>query len=186
MGSAQQSDEATARYQAVAPELVEPLRRYLARRTDRRTAESVLEVTFAECWRLRAELPDEDARLPWAYAVARRRLADVEAAPATPPRPATGSGDGRRYRDFLDDSLRDAWARLRPTSSEVLRLWAWEQLTAPEIAAVLEISPNAASSRLRRAKAALRAELDRDLEAAEGTGDTGPGEDAPSGEDDGA
>lgn len=171
MGSAQ-SDGAAARYDAVAPDLVEPMRRYLVRRVGLTRAEPLLGQALAECRRLHSELPDEDARLPWAYAVARTVVTAEEPEPrrGQPERPA-GDAEGRRYRDYLDDSLRDSWARLRPTSGEVLRLWAWEQLSAAEIAAVLEISPNAASSRLRRAKAALRAELDRDLENSSATGD---------------
>ena len=36
-----------------------------------------------------------------------------------------------------------------------MRLWAWERLTPREIAAVLDITANAASIRLHRAKARL-------------------------------
>ena len=50
-------------------------------------------------------------------------------------------------------------AALRPDEAELLRLWAWEQLTPGEIAAVLDITPNAASIRLHRAREKLRAEL---------------------------
>lgn len=55
--------------------------------------------------------------------------------------------------------LAEALAALPETDAELLRLWAWEQLTASEIAEALEITPNAASVRLHRAKAKLRAEL---------------------------
>ena len=40
-----------------------------------------------------------------------------------------------------------------------LRLWAWEDLSAGEIAAALRITPNAASIRLHRAKARLKEAL---------------------------
>ena len=38
---------------------------------------------------------------------------------------------------------------------EVLRLWAWEDLAPAEVAVALDVSPNAASIRLHRAKAKL-------------------------------
>ncbi len=54
-----------------------------------------------------------------------------------------------------DPALHEALAALRPEEAELLRLWAWEQLTPAEIAVVLEITPNAASTRLPRAKRKL-------------------------------
>ena len=53
---------------------------------------------------------------------------------------------------------------LSPDDAELLRLWAWEQLTPGEIATVLDITSNAASIRLHRAKEKLRAAL-RKVEA---------------------
>ena len=50
-------------------------------------------------------------------------------------------------------------AALRDEDAELLRLWAWEQLTPAEIAEVLGITPNAASIRLHRAREKLREEL---------------------------
>ena len=64
------------RFEAVVPALVDPLRRFLVRRTDPATADDVLADTLLVCWRRIDELPDEP--LPWAYAVARRCLANAE------------------------------------------------------------------------------------------------------------
>jgi RNA polymerase sigma-70 factor (ECF subfamily) len=50
----------------------------------------------------------------------------------------------------------EAMARLRPDEAELLRLWAWEQLGPAEIAAVLDLTPNAVSIRLHRAREKLR------------------------------
>ena len=47
----------------------------------------------------------------------------------------------------------------RPDDAELLRLWAWEQLTPAEIATVLDISANAASIRLHRAREKLKDQL---------------------------
>ena len=66
-----------------------------------------------------------------------------------------------------DDRLVEAMTELSPDDAELLRLWAWEQLTAGEIATVLDITSNATSIRLHRAKEKLRAAL-RKVEAGAG------------------
>ena len=55
----------------------------------------------------------------------------------------------------------DALQRLEHNDREILRLAAWEDLTAGEIAVVLGCTPNAASLRLSRARRKLRAEFGR-------------------------
>jgi RNA polymerase sigma-70 factor, ECF subfamily len=153
------------RFESVAPALVDPLRRYLARRTDPATADDVVAETLLVCWRRLDELPDEP--LPWAYGVARRCLANadrsvrrqqrlaVRISTVDPPATSTpGPGEAG------DADLTDAMAALREEDAELLRLWAWEQLTPAEIAEVLDISANAASIRLHRAKAKLKEELE--------------------------
>lgn len=140
--------------------MVEPLRRYLVRRTDADTAEDVLAETLLVCWRRVDDLPEEP--LPWAYAVAgnclrnaeraarRQRRVAAKVAALEPPAPAP---------DTADADLGLALSRMRAEDAELLRLWAWEQLTPAEIAAVLDITANAASIRLHRAREKLRAEL---------------------------
>jgi RNA polymerase sigma-70 factor (ECF subfamily) len=152
-----------ARFERLAPELVEPLRRFLARRTDAATADDVLAETLLVCWRRLDDVPDQP--LPWAYGVARLCLANAErgerrqrrvaakVAAVDPPAQVTGPPAD------ADPGLTAALARLRPEQAELLRLWAWEQLTPAEIAAVLDITPNAASIRLHRAREKLREEL---------------------------
>jgi RNA polymerase sigma-70 factor (ECF subfamily) len=141
--------------------LVEPVRRFLARRTDPATADDVLSETLLVCWRRRDELPGEP--LPFAYGVARHCLANADRgarrqrrlagriATIDPPRETTDP--------VGDDRLAEAMGALSADDAELLRLWAWEQLTSGEIATVLEITPNAASIRLHRARSRLRAEL---------------------------
>lgn len=151
-------DEAAARrkrFEALAAEVVEPVRRFLARRTDLDTADDVLAEVLLVCWRRLDDVPAE--ALPWTYGVARLCLANVErgsrrqrrlAARITtvdPPREVAPE-------DEPDDRVALVLATLRPEEAELLRLWAWEQLTPAEIATVLEISPNAASIRLHRAR----------------------------------
>ena len=153
------------RFEELAPGLVEPLRRYLARRTDPATADDVLAETLLVCWRRCDDLPAEP--LPWAYGVARNCLANAtrgvrrqerlaaRVATVDPPA-ATTAGPGED--DGVPD-LVEALDALREEDAELLRLWAWEQLTPAEIAAVLDITPNAASIRLHRAREKLREAL---------------------------
>ena len=159
-------DSRRDRFEEVAPGLIEPLRRFLARRTDPATAEDVLAETLLVCWRRAEDLPEQP--LPWVYGVARNCLRNAErsarrqervagrlAAEPSPPQPAIGS----TARSAEDLALHEALGRLRPEEAELLRLWAWEQLAPAEIALVLGITPNAVSIRLTRAKQKLSQRL---------------------------
>jgi RNA polymerase sigma-70 factor (ECF subfamily) len=152
-----------ARFESVAAELIEPVRRYLARRTDPTTAEDVLGDVLLVLWRRFDAVPEEP--LPWTYGVARNCLANAERGarrqrrvatriaaidPPTASTPAAPEPDG---------AVLDALAALRPTEADLLRLWAWEGLSPTEIATVLEITPNAANIRLHRARENLKAVL---------------------------
>lgn len=153
------------RFDALARELIEPLRRFLARRTDPETAEDALAETLLVLWRRLDDVPGEP--LPWAYAVARnclanalrgeRRQARLAARAAAHEQPAVA--DGPEAVLGVDDELATALAALPEQDAELLRLWAWEQLEPREIAEVLEITANAVSVRLHRAKARLRDQL---------------------------
>lgn len=160
-------EERRRHFEELARGLVEPLRRFLARRTDPATADDVLSDTLLVCWRRAEQIPDDP--LPWAYGVARNCLANAErgerrqrrlaarvasvAPPETVPDPAETPGD---------DAVTEALAQLRPAEAELLRLWAWEQLGPSEIATVLGITPNAVSIRLYRARQSLADRLRKD------------------------
>ena len=64
------------RFETLAREVIEPLRRFLARRTDSDTADDVLSDTLLVLWRRFDELPDNP--VPWAYGVARGCLRNAE------------------------------------------------------------------------------------------------------------
>jgi len=164
-------DDARARFEALAADVVEPVRRFLARRTDPDTADDVLADTLLACWRRLDQVPDP--ALPWVYGVARNCLANAErgerrqhrlAARITvldPPREAVAEPDPP------DPRVGAALAAMRPEEAELLRLWAWEQLGPSEIAEVLGISPNAASIRLHRARGRFAEQL-RKIEGGSG------------------
>ncbi|MEO3785335.1 sigma-70 family RNA polymerase sigma factor [Actinocorallia sp. B10E7] len=123
-------------------------------------ADLVTEV-FTIAWRRIATVPEgEEAKL-WLYGVARKVLANHRRGSVRRHRLA------ERLREHLaasqgDDGgshVRQALARLPQKDREVLALSVWEGLSAPEIAHLLGLRPEAVRSRLARARARLRDEL---------------------------
>lgn len=159
------------RMRSLMGEVADPVRRYLLRRTDAATADDALAETLLVLWRRLDDVPDD--ALPWTIVVARNCLANLERAARRqgrvvgkiialdPPPLADIAADPAAPSSGADDAatVRHALGRLRADDAEVLRLWAWDELTSPQIAAVLGISQNAAALRLHRAKKRLRAEL---------------------------
>ncbi|WP_191284036.1 RNA polymerase sigma factor [Pseudolysinimonas yzui] len=162
-------------FRTLAVLVVEPVRRYLARRTDPATAEDVLNETLLVCWRRLDEVPrspegavSHDA-VPWAIVVARNLLSNAQRADRRRTRlvgkiialdPPASVIEESPHDDTAEAELvRDALTRLRSADAELLRLWAWDGLESPQLATVLGISANAAAIRLHRAKTRLRAEL---------------------------
>jgi RNA polymerase sigma-70 factor (ECF subfamily) len=158
-----------ARFEVAAGELIEPLRRFLARRTDPATADDVLGDTLLVLWRRYDELPD--AVLPFAYGVARNCLANARRSARRQHRVAgkiaTLDPPIEEAEPAGDERLGRALSELPPDDAELLRLWAWEQLTPGEIATVLDVTSNAASIRLHRAREKLRDAL-RKIDASDG------------------
>jgi len=138
---------------------------YALRRTDPGSAEDVVAEVFLIAWRRADRVPDTDPVL-WLYAVARRILANQRRAarrreallnvlrPLTDRQQDVGEPGG--------STLTIALGRLRRDDLEVLMLTAWEGLDAARAAAVLGCSPQAVHTRLHRARARLRIELDRE------------------------
>lgn len=148
--------------------VAEPVRRYLFRRTDAATADDVFGDTLLVCWRRIDDVP-QDA-LPWAIVVARHCLNNAYRAKRRrtrligriialdPPSEAVDSDPPVSCvtGPTVDATVTAALAELRNGDAEVLRLWAWDELTSPQLAVVLGISANAAAIRLHRAKGRLR------------------------------
>lgn len=151
--------------------VADPVRRYLHRRTDSATADDVLGDTLLVCWRRLDDVPDD--ALPWAIVVARQCLSNAQRAERRRTRligriiaidPPTATADDNPAASTVDGTTADprvttALASLRRDDAEILRLWAWDELTSPQLAVVLGISANAAAIRLHRAKARLKQEL---------------------------
>ena len=163
-------DHARERFERLAAEVVEPVRRFLVRRTDPDTADDALADTLLVCWRRLDEVPEDP--LPWVYGVARNCLANLERGArrqrrlaakisvVDPPGVVTPALE-------VDDRVATVLEAMRAEDAELLRLWAWEQLSPSEIATVLGITANAASIRLYRAREKFKDEL-RKIEGASG------------------
>jgi len=151
-------------------EVVEPVRRYLARRTDAATADDVLSETLVVLWRRIDDVPADP--IPWVIGVARLQLANAERAQrrqrrlfariATIDPPQVVEDHASSDTGYI----REAIARLRPAEAEVVRLWAWDDLTLEQIAASLGISVNAATLRLHRARKKLKNEFGKNQSTA--------------------
>ncbi|MGW0941836.1 RNA polymerase sigma factor [Streptomyces sp. NPDC002623] len=168
--------------------VVEPLHRYLLRRTSADMVDDILAEAMLVLWRRIDDVPglgsapaslpdldpdpdpdldpdlDPDDVLPWCYGVARGCLANARRA------------DGRRLRlverlirtqeeqpaGVADHSdLHAALASLGALDREVVRLWAWEGLAPRQIAEATGLTSNAVSIRLHRAKTKLAEQLRR-------------------------
>lgn len=165
-GAARIDAERRARFEVVAADVYEPLQRYLRRRATPDDADDVLSDTLLVIWRRLDEVPHE--RLPWCIGAARRCLANhrrgdrrrlrlVERTAAR--RPDTTGGDPQESIDRSDPELMAAISELSESEAEIVRLWAWDRLEPREIAVVLDITPNAVSVALSRAKRKLHEHL---------------------------
>ena len=161
------------RFEALASEVYEPIQRYVRRRVHPDAVDDVVAETMLTLWRRLDEVP-ANARLPWAYGVARRHVSNHRRAGRrhlrlvnrvdSEPRPAPDADHP------LDAELHTAISELGDADRELLHLWAWEQLEPAEIATVLGLTTNAVSIRLHRAKKKLgeNLEIARKNEAASG------------------
>jgi RNA polymerase sigma-70 factor (ECF subfamily) len=152
----------TERFEALYERHVRAMTAYCARRLPDDQVDDGVADTFLVVWRRIDDVPDGDAERLWMYRVAhrvvghawrssqrRRRLTSRVGwrPPVRAAGPEESAVDGDDVRRVLA-----AAERLKPTDAEVLRLFVWERLGAGEIAAVLEITPNAVHQRLHRAK----------------------------------
>lgn len=156
-------DAFRALYEAVYPDVL----RFVQRRTGRERAEDVVAQTFLVVWRRFNEAPQHEGHTrAWIFGIARNVLLNDQrgerrrdalgvrlATLAAPP-----SDDGDSTVNRVD--LAAAWRRLSNAHQEALALAVFEDLTAPQAAAVLGISPVAFRLRLTRARRSLRLHLD--------------------------
>lgn len=152
-------EEFNAIFRALMPEVS----RFLSRRVAQAEVEDLAADLFELAWSKRSQIKP-GLELPWLYKSARylisnhhrkqsgrtKILAMLQEPVAAP---------SAELIALADLELAEAWKQLSLKDREILGLWSFEGLDAPEIAKVLEISANAANIRLSRAKTALREKL---------------------------
>ncbi|MDE3134894.1 MAG: RNA polymerase sigma factor [Acidobacteriota bacterium] len=154
--------------------------RYIARRAGRERADDLAAQTFTVAFSHRGRYRDDlGTARPWLLGIATNliraanrgdqrvtsiveRLGSEAAASASAASPAGASSASE-----ADDRLRDALATLQPDQREALLLHALGELTYLEIADALAIPVGTVRSRISRACAALRAELEPPVSAGE-------------------
>jgi len=162
--------ERRERFERVASVVYEPVQRYLSRRAQAADAADATADTLLVVWRRLDEVPDDP--LPWCYGVARlclanqrrgetRRLRLVEQAGTQIDTSAGLALDPQQATEASDPALVAALDVLTESEAEVIRLWAWEQLEPREIAVTMDMTANAVSVALTRAKRKLAQQLDR-------------------------
>ena len=143
---------------------------YALRRTGQRAdAEDVVAATFTVAWRRFGDKPSPEFELPWLYAIAARTLANqrrslrrlVALRSQLRELPAPAADE----RSDLPEVVA-ALKRLRKNDQEILRLAAWEGLTAAELAVALDCTENAATIRLHRARKRLEEQFAKEEPAA--------------------
>ncbi|HEX3615677.1 MAG TPA: RNA polymerase sigma factor [Solirubrobacteraceae bacterium] len=147
--------------------------RYIARRAGRDRAEDLAAQTFTVAFSHRGRYHDDlGTARPWLLGIATnllraaargdQRVASVverlssEARSSSPGASLTGASSA--FED--DDHLRSALATMQPDQREALLLHALGELSYAEVAAALDIPIGTVRSRISRACAALRAELE--------------------------
>ncbi|MEO3819305.1 sigma-70 family RNA polymerase sigma factor [Plantactinospora sp. B24E8] len=162
----------TSLYATHYPDVV----RYGMRRTaDMDRSVELAQEVFVVAWQRRGDVPQQE--LPWLYGVARKLLANwwrrqhrqptvttlVELTQLTAAANHPMSPDPPESAVELVDLLA-ALLSLPETDQEILRLVAWEELTAAEVASVLGCSQPTARIRLHRARRRLRVAMGQKLD----------------------
>jgi len=150
------NSDATARFERLYRANYQDLLGYALRRTSQpEAAADVVAQVFLIAWRRISEIPPDQAR-GWLFGVARKVMANHH---RTEQR---WTDLARRLRQELrqvsivaskaHDDIGRAFRTLAEADQELLRLVAWEGLTAEELAVTLDCTVNAARIRLHRAR----------------------------------
>jgi RNA polymerase sigma factor (sigma-70 family) len=159
--SAAEEQEFNALFEANYAEL----RRFVLRRVESRaSAEDVLAETFSAAWRRRDQ--GRETALPWLYGICHNVIANhrrsvkrrgrlLNRLAGSRPEPGRDPAESLAERS----EITRAFAQLSDSQREVLRLIAWDGLSASEAAVVLGCTPAAFRVRLHRARSELAKHL---------------------------
>lgn len=140
-------------------------------------AEDVMAASFLELWRRRKQVRIvEGSILPWLLVtttnLARNRARAalryhrlLKSLPRTPEASDPAADPYRRYQNQLDQDLAAALGTLTAEDLHLVTLVVFEEHTIAAAAAVLNLTPAAAKSRMHRARQRLRAALEGNTSA---------------------
>ncbi len=162
-----QSLATEAEFRRLFDEYLAEVRSYCLRRLSVADANDAVSEVFFVAWRRRDDVPTEIR--PWLFAIARNVVRNsarslvragrlLDRARVEPVRPDPGP-EVQVVRNDEDEALLGAVQSLPDKYAEVLRLWAWEWLTTPQIAEVVGCSASAAEKRLTRALKRMQTSL---------------------------
>lgn len=144
---------------------------YCRRRANADSIDDLVADVFLTVWRRIADAPTGDAELAWLYRIAFHHAGNHWRRASRQMRleerlESIGIQTVPLVQDLIvvrEDVRRvlAASQNLRERDVEVLRLSLWEHLSSEDIAAVLDITPNAAKQRLHRARNNLVREYER-------------------------
>lgn len=163
----------SAQFGQVYDTYVGSMREYCFRRLPASDANDALAEVFVAVWRKIEDMPQEPERKLWLYGVARNTVRNTRRSFRRRAR-LNGKVAGLRpeqvpgpeavvVRYHEQEALLRALSELRPIDQEILRLRTWEELSAAEIAEVMDLTVRAVETRLSRArhKLARKAGLSR-------------------------
>ena len=152
-------EEFSSIYRAFLP----AISKYLVRRCDKSEVEELASRVFEIAWRKNSQAP-KGFELAWLYRIAgfvvsnHRRAIQAEQNFLARFKPMDFAPSPEDIA-LVDLSLSKAWGKLSPFEREAISLNAFEGLSNQDAAKVLEISPNAFTQRLAKARAKLKANL---------------------------
>lgn len=163
MGTSPTTD---VKFRRIYDEHFEAVTRYCLRRLPVADVNDATAEVFLVAWKKIESVPGGEEALPWLYGVARNVVRNASRSTRRSGRLTGRLGGLARHqtpdpaavvvRRQEDDQMLTALSELSPDDQEVLRLRAYEGMTAPQIAVALAISPEAAKKRLSRALKRLR------------------------------
>lgn len=138
--------------------------KFLARRVDSIEIEDLCSDVFFKAFE-KKHLAPEGYELAWLYSIAGHLVSNHRRKKTTANRllyalSAATYAPSAESLALADIALAQAWKKLKPADQNLLALVALDGVTVSEAATILEISPNAVSVRLNRARTALASLLE--------------------------
>ena len=164
------------RFREVYDSTFDDVRRFCLRRLPTADVNDAVSEVYLVAWRRLEQVPAGVEALPWLYGVARnvvrrtqrsgRRRIRLAAKAATQPETNASDPQEGYARVSMSTTVVGALEQLSGSDQEIVRLRAWEELTAPAIATTLGCSLAAAEKRIARAFSRLESHLQSDAAAA--------------------